>query len=103
MSRLYVWGVPVTPVRHLNSPHDAFDGVMDVPSSVQMAASASGNLGVEERNLLSVAFKNVVGACRASWRALNAYEDSREVQDNKQLQEMYAISCLVARRDGTHT
>jgi len=36
------------------------------------------NLTVDERNLLSVAYKNVVGSRRASWRTLNA-----ESQDEK--------------------
>lgn len=35
-------------------------------------------LTVDERNLLSVAYKNVIGARRASWRTLNA-----ESQDEK--------------------
>merc|ERR1712130_242236 len=37
-----------------------------------------GDLSVDERNLLSVAYKNVIGARRASWRTLNA-----ESQDEK--------------------
>jgi len=36
------------------------------------------SLSVDERNLLSVAYKNVIGARRASWRTLNA-----ESQDEK--------------------
>jgi hypothetical protein len=31
-------------------------------------------LGSQERNLLSVAYKNVVGARRASWRVLSSIE-----------------------------
>jgi len=39
--------------------------------------SVKSNLSVEERNLLSVAYKNVIGARRASWRTLNS-EDQKD-------------------------
>lgn len=53
-----------------------------------MAESCKGALSVEQRNLLSVAFKNVIGACRASWRSLRAYEESKEVMDDARLGEL---------------
>ncbi|KAJ8656531.1 14-3-3 family protein epsilon [Lichtheimia ornata] len=41
-------------------------------------AKMSPDLSVEERNLLSVAYKNVIGARRASWRIVSSIEQKEE-------------------------
>jgi len=40
-------------------------------------------LSVEERNLLSVAYKNTVGSRRTAWRALSAIEQKEEAKGGK--------------------
>lgn len=39
-------------------------------------------LSVEERNLLSVAYKNVIGSRRASWRVVSSIEHREESKGN---------------------
>jgi 14-3-3 protein epsilon len=46
----------------------------DMVVNVKSLAELNIQLNVEERNLLSVAYKNVVGARRASWRVLSSIE-----------------------------
>jgi 14-3-3 protein epsilon len=46
----------------------------DMVKNVRDLAELQVQLNVEERNLLSVAYKNVVGARRASWRVLSSIE-----------------------------
>ena len=46
------------------------------------AAKAGSELSVDERNLLSVAYKNVIGARRASWRIISSIEQKEEAKGN---------------------
>ena len=57
-----------------------------VESMKAVAQTSSQDLTVEERNLLSVAYKNVIGARRASWRVLSSIEaKSRSEGDTNNL------------------
>lgn len=49
-------------------------------SSMKKVAMVDGDLTVEERNLLSVAYKNVIGARRASWRIITSIEQKEELK-----------------------
>merc|ERR1719253_2323378 len=45
-------------------------------------------LSVEERNLISVAYKNAVGSRRASWRIISSVEQKEQSKGNTQNQEL---------------
>merc|ERR1739845_35465 len=52
----------------------------EMVDSMKKVAELKVELTVEERNLLSVAYKNVIGARRASWRIISSIEQK---EDNK--------------------
>jgi 14-3-3 protein epsilon len=47
-------------------------------------ANLGGELTVDERNLLSVAYKNVVGTRRASWRIISSIEQKEESKGSEE-------------------
>lgn len=50
---------------------------------MKKVAGMNVELTVEERNLLSVAYKNVIGARRASWRIISSIEQREESKNEK--------------------
>jgi 14-3-3 protein epsilon len=48
------------------------------PARTLTQPQVAGELTVDERNLLSVAYKNVVGTRRASWRIISSIEQKEE-------------------------
>ncbi|XP_057541470.1 14-3-3-like protein B [Amaranthus tricolor] len=60
---------------------ERYDEMVD---AMKKLAKLDVELTVEERNLLSVGYKNVVGARRASWRILSSIEQKEEGKGNDQ-------------------
>jgi len=58
---------------------ERYDEMADYMKAV---GSAPGELTVEERNLLSVAYKNAVGSRRASWRIISSVEQKEQSKGN---------------------
>ncbi|CAL9738329.1 protein Bmh1p [Monosporozyma servazzii] len=58
----------------------------EMVENMKNVASAGQELSVEERNLLSVAYKNVIGGRRASWRIVSSIEQKEESKENSEHQ-----------------
>lgn len=55
----------------------------EMVQSMKQVAKMDVELTIEERNLLSVAYKNVIGARRASWRIVSSIEQKEESKGNE--------------------
>lgn len=55
----------------------------DMASCMKKVTEMNDELSNEERNLLSVAYKNVVGARRSSWRVISSIEQKTEGNEKK--------------------
>ena len=66
---------------------------------MKKVAELDVELTVEERNLLSVAYKNVIGAQRSAWRIISSIEQKEEAnKDSEKLpfirQYRATVSCM---------
>jgi len=57
----------------------------DMAAAMKQVTETGVELSNEERNLLSVAYKNVVGARRSSWRVISSIEQKTEGSERKQV------------------
>jgi len=54
----------------------------EMADHMENVGKASGELSVEERNLLSVAYKNAVGSRRAAWRIISSVKEKEKSKGN---------------------
>ena len=54
--------------------------------NMKQVVKTQQELSVEERNLLSVAYKNSVGSRRTAWRAISSIEQKEESKGSKYIQ-----------------
>jgi len=60
----------------------------DMADAMKKVTASGGLLQQEERNLLSVAYKNVVGARRSSWRVISSIETKTKESGNERRAEL---------------
>jgi len=66
----------------LSEQAERYDEMKDCMKLAASSQKETGELTVEERNLLSVAYKNAVGSRRASWRIVSSVEQKETSKGN---------------------
>merc|ERR1719497_260842 len=60
---------------------------------MEKVGKSTEELSVEERNLLSVAYKNAVGSRRAAWRIITSVEQKEKTKGNEEQAKHAAEYC----------
>ncbi|KAH9324371.1 hypothetical protein KI387_004549, partial [Taxus chinensis] len=61
---------------------ERYDDMVEYMEKV-VSAAGTDKLEMEERNLLSVAYKNAIGSRRSSWRIISSIEQTEEIKGNE--------------------
>ncbi|ESR39531.1 14-3-3-like protein GF14 kappa [Citrus sinensis] len=63
---------------------ERYEEMVKFMDSLVTSSTPATELTVEERNLLSVAYKNVIGSLRAAWRIISSIEQKEEGRKNEE-------------------
>lgn len=61
---------------------ERYEEMVEFMQKLVVGSTPAAELSVEERNLLSVAYKNVIGSLRAAWRIVSSIEQKEESRKN---------------------
>merc|ERR1712185_710003 len=71
----------------------------EMAEHMKVVGSTNTELSVEERNLLSVAYKNAVGSRRASWRIITSVKDKEKSKGNAEFESFAAEYCKKVEKE----
>ncbi|XP_050205336.1 14-3-3-like protein GF14 kappa isoform X2 [Mercurialis annua] len=63
---------------------ERYEEMVQFMEKLATSSAPGSELSVEERNLLSVAYKNVIGSLRAAWRIVSSIEQKEESRKNEE-------------------
>ncbi|PPS11599.1 hypothetical protein GOBAR_AA09023 [Gossypium barbadense] len=63
---------------------ERYEEMVQFMQKLVLGSTPASELTVEERNLLSVAYKNVIGSLRAAWRIVSSIEQKEEGRKNEE-------------------
>ncbi|KAG9132744.1 hypothetical protein Leryth_014023 [Lithospermum erythrorhizon] len=66
----------------LSEQAERYEEMVSFMDKLVISSTRTSELTVEERNLLSVAYKNVIGSLRAAWRIVSSIEQKEESRNN---------------------
>lgn len=63
---------------------ERYEEMVQFMQKLVLGSTPASELNVEERNLMSVAYKNVIGSLRAAWRIVSSIEQKEESRKNEE-------------------